>query len=115
MTRPLRTGEKPEQLSLRIPKDMAAKVDLFKEKEGTDRSAIILRALRYWLDVNGKVTTDNEFLNRLTKIESDNAAIKNELEKLRTEFAQERQNYTETIKKQQGTIDTLLAMMQTKK
>ena len=114
MTRPLRTGEKPEQLSLRLPKELAAKVDFFKEKEGTDRSVIILRALRYWLDVNGNVTTDHEFLNRLDKIEENTAAMKAELEKLRAEYSHERQNYTETIRKQQGTIDTLLEMLSKK-
>ncbi len=107
MTRPLRTGEKPEQVSLRIPKELANKVDIFKEKEGTDRSVIILRALRYWLDVNGNVTTDNEFLNRLNNMESDLKELQNTITKMDIERA----NYQETIKKQQVTIDTLLGMI----
>jgi len=70
MARQQRSGERPEQVSLRLPKHLAAKVDDFKEKEGTDRSVIILCALRYWLEVDGNVTTDNEFLIRLSHIEA---------------------------------------------
>ena len=55
-----------------------------------------------------------EFLNRLDKIEENTAAMKAELDKLRTEDSHERQNYTETIRKQQGTIDTLLEMLSKK-
>lgn len=40
--------------------------------------------------------------------------MKAELEKLRAEYSRERQNYTETIRKQQGTIDTLLEMLSKK-
>lgn len=46
MARLPRSVEKPEQVSLRLPKDLATKVDYFKDKEGVDRSTIIIRALR---------------------------------------------------------------------
>ena len=45
MTRSLRAGEKPEQISMRMPKDLASKVDTLKEQEGVDRSAIINKAV----------------------------------------------------------------------
>ena len=111
MTRTQRGGEKPEQLSLRIPKDIADKIDEFKDKEGTDRSVIILRAVRYWISVGGNVTTDNEFLNRLNTLFEEMEHYR----KLSVEFQKERESYVETIKKQQGTIETLLELIKEKK
>ena len=111
MTRTQRNGEKPEQLSLRIPKDVADKIDEFKEKEGTDRSVIILRAVRYWISVGGNVTNDNEYLNRLNSLFEEMQHYRN----LCAEFQKERQGYIETIKKQQGTIETLLELIKEKK
>ena len=107
MTRQQRGGEKPEQVSLRLPKQLATKVDYFKEKEGTDRSAIILRALRYWLEIDGNVSTDNEFLNRLSNIESDLSDLRKNVELLE----KERQNYQEVILRQQSTIETLVKLL----
>jgi metal-responsive CopG/Arc/MetJ family transcriptional regulator len=104
MVRQQRSGEKPEQVSLRLPKNLATKIDYFKEKEGTDRSVIILRALRYWLEIGGNVTTDNEFLTRLSNIETDLSNLKRNIE----QFEKERLNYQEVILKQQNTIETLL-------
>ena len=115
MARQLRTGEKPEQVSLRLPKDLAAKVDYFKEKEGTDRSAIIIRALRYWLEVEGNVTTDHEFMRRLGRIEENTEdfrkIIEHNLEKSNISFEKERLNYQEVILKQQLTIEALLDLV----
>jgi metal-responsive CopG/Arc/MetJ family transcriptional regulator len=107
MVRQQRSGERPEQVSLRLPKHLATKVDDFKEKDGTDRSVIILRALRYWLEVEGNVTTDNEFLNRLSHIETDLSDLKKNADL----FEKERQNYQEVILKQQNTIETLLGLI----
>lgn len=115
MARLPRTVEKPEQVSLRLPKDLANKVDYFKEKEGVDRSTIIIRALRYWLEVDGCVTTDHEFMNRLTRLEENTdefrKIIERNLEKTAASFEKERQNYQEVILKQQLTIDALLELV----
>ena len=115
MARQLRTGEKPEQVSLRLPKDLANKVDYFKEKEGVDRSTIIIRALRYWLEVDGCVTTDHEFMNRLSRIEENTdefrKIIERNVERSTESFEKERLNYQEVILKQQLTIDALLELV----
>ena len=107
MARQQRSGERPEQVSLRLPKNLVTGVDFFKEKEGTDRSVIILRALRYWLEVGGNVTTDNEFLTRLSHIETDLSDLKKNVDL----FQKERLNYQEVILKQQDTIETLLELI----
>lgn len=115
MARLPRSVEKPEQVSLRLPKEFANKVDYFKEKEGVDRSTIIIRALRYWLEVDGCMTTDHEFMNRLTHIEENTGEfrknIERNLEKTAASFEKERQNYQEVILKQQLTIDALLELV----
>ena len=115
MARLPRSVEKPEQVSFRLPKELANKVDYFKEKEGVDRSTIIIRALRYWLEVGGCVTTDHEFMNRLTNIEENTGEfrkiIERDLEKTAASFEKERQNYQEVILKQQLTIDALLELV----
>lgn len=107
MARQMRSGDKPEQVSLRIPKELAVKIDYFKEKEGTDRSVIILRALRYWIEIDGNVTTDNEFLNRLEQIENNIGELKKIIERLE----RDKQKDQETILKQQNTIETLLELV----
>lgn len=107
MSRTQRAGEKTEQFSLRIPKDVMDKIDELKLEEGTDRSVIIMRAIKYWLSVDGKITTDNEYLTRLKEISEELKSYRI----LCSDFQKERQNYQETILKQQTTIDTLLTMI----
>ncbi|HJK10107.1 MAG TPA: ribbon-helix-helix protein, CopG family [Methanocorpusculum sp.] len=115
MARLPRSVEKPEQVSLRLPKDLATKVDYFKDKEGVDRSTIIIRALRYWLEVDGHVTTDHEFMKRLDTIESESEMLRKtfqqNIEKTAVAFEKERQTYQELILKQQLTIDALLELV----
>lgn len=107
MSRTQRAGEKTEQFSLRIPKDVMDKIDELKLEEGTDRSVILMRAIKYWLSVDGKITTDNEFLTRLNEITDELKSYRI----LCSDFQKERLNYQETIMKQQNTINTLLELL----
>ena len=68
---------KLEMVSLRIPSDLLKDLDAHREHECADRTTIILRALRYWLKIDGKVTTDNEILTRLSEIEQSSKEMKN--------------------------------------
>lgn len=54
---------------MRMPKDLVVKVDALKKQEGVDRSVVINKAVRYWTEVGGNVTTDHQILVRLTCIE----------------------------------------------
>ncbi|HJJ61991.1 MAG TPA: hypothetical protein O0X21_00765 [Methanocorpusculum sp.] len=96
-----------EMVSLRIPSDLLKDLDAHRERECTDRTTIILRALRYWLKIDGKITTDNEILTRLSEIEQNSKTI--------TETFQEYQGDVKELKgiiaQQQATIDTLLRML----
>lgn len=69
MTRGVRNPIKAEQISVRLPVEVLHRLDEMKEKEGTDRSAIIARAVKYWVSVDGNITTDAEYLTRLDEIE----------------------------------------------
>ena len=105
MTRSLRSGEKPEQISMRMPKDLVSKVDLLKAKEGVDRSAIINKAVRYWTDVEGNITTDHQILSRLDTIETNTTELRSEIYKVILDFRKEKDQLRELIDKQQNTID----------
>ncbi len=111
MTRSLRSGEKPEQISMRMPKDLVAKVDLLKEKEGVDRSAIINKAVRYWTEIEGIVTTDHQLLTRLTDIETNTSGLRCDIDNVIQNLRKEKEQLQGLLEKQQNTIDTLLAML----
>ena len=90
-------------ISIRLPTDLLSQLDSMKEEEGIDRTALIVRALRYWVSVNGRVTTDNELLTRLDKIEKDMAVIS---EKIQSETDLRKQ-----VNQQEQVIDALLKRM----
>ena len=91
---------KHEMISIRLPTDLLSQLDSMKEEEGIDRTALIVRALRYWVSVNGRVTTDNELLTRLDKIEKEMAVIS---EKIQSETDLQKQ-----VNQQEHVIDALL-------
>ena len=91
---------KHEMISIRLPTDLLSQLDSMKEEEGIDRTALIVRALRYWVSVNGRVTTDNELLTRLDKIEREMAVIS---EKIQSETDLQKQ-----VNQQEQVIDALL-------
>lgn len=70
MTRPSRSGEKPEQISMRMPKELVNNIDILTEGEGVDRSAVINKAVRYWSEVGGHIPTDHQIIGRLDAIEA---------------------------------------------
>lgn len=91
---------KHEMISIRLPTDLLSQLDSIKEEEGIDRTALIVRALRYWVSVKGRVTTDNELLTRLDKIEREMAVIS---EKIQSETDLQKQ-----VNQQEQVIDALL-------
>lgn len=99
---------------MRMPKDLVSKVDLLKAKEGVDRSAIINKAVRYWTDVEGNITTDHQILSRLDTIEANTTELRSEIYKVILDFRKEKDQLRELIDKQQNTIETLLAMLSKK-
>lgn len=62
---------KSEMVGLRVPSDLLEKIDAQRDKESIDRSAFIIRALRYWTSVEGHITTDHEYMKRLEDIENN--------------------------------------------
>lgn len=60
---------KAEMIGLRIPADLLAKIDKLKNDEGIDRTALVLRALRYWVSVEGKVISDTEYISSIRKVQ----------------------------------------------
>lgn len=98
---------KLEMVSLRIPSELLKDLDAHREQECADRTTIILRALRYWLKIDGKVTTDNEILTRLSEIEQNSKEIKNGF----LEYQEDVKDLKRIIAQQQATIDTLLRMI----
>ena len=111
MTRSLRSGEKPEQISMRMPKDLVTKVDALKEKEGVDRSAIINKAVRYGTEIEGNITTDHQILSRLDSIEITTTELRSEIDKVIQDFHKEKDQLQKLLGKQQNIIDTLLALL----
>ena len=94
---------KPEMISIRLPTDLLSQLDSMKEAEGIDRTALIVRALRYWVSIKGRITTDNELLTRLNKLEREMSIIS---EKIQNETDLRKQVY-----QQEQVIDALLKRM----
>ena len=128
MSRPPRSGERPRQFSLRIPEDLAVKIDQLKEKEGTDSTVIILRAIKFWLDVDGKATNDHDLLGRITAIETE---LQNQRENERKRFTEYQQELASknsqlidlsatltrlqgSVERQQSTIEKLVELIGTR-
>jgi len=111
MTRGVRNTIKPEQISLRLPASMIKELDQLKEKEGTDRTVVIVRALKYWIRVEGNITTDAEYLNRLTQMETELAEVRDSLAKITAQYEEEAAAKREIISELQKTINTLLRML----
>jgi metal-responsive CopG/Arc/MetJ family transcriptional regulator len=96
--------KKPDMISIRIPSDLLRQIDTIKEREGIDRTALIIRALRYWVAVDGNVTTDNEYLNRLEKLEKNMAVIADGIESVK--------ELRERAAEQEKVIRVLMQMIQ---
>ena len=95
MSRPARSGEKPRQFSLRIPKEYGEEIDRLKEIEGTDSTVIILRAVKFWLETGGTATTDYNLLGRLSSLETE---LKNLRESDEKRFAEHQKELEEKNK-----------------
>ena len=107
MSRPPRSGERPRQFSLRIPEDLAVKIDQLKEKEGTDSTVIILRAIKFWLEVDGKATNDHDLLGRITAIETELQEQKENECKRFAEYQQELASKNTTINNLNAALNKL--------
>ncbi|MDV0442364.1 ribbon-helix-helix domain-containing protein [Methanorbis furvi] len=94
---------KVEMIGIRVPTDLLDKINALKDAEGVDRTAIILRALRYWVSIEGKVTTDNEYLNRITSIDQNVTEVALGVKNM--------QELKDLVMEQQKTINTLLRLI----
>jgi len=111
MTRGIKSTNRLEQISLRLPVDLIDDLNKLKEKEQIDRSAIIVRAIRYWLSVGGNVSTDNEFLNQIREMKSELNEVKNLMRDSLSHYEKEAAEMRSLLAEQQKTINTLLRMM----
>ena len=111
MARGLRNSTKMEQISIRLPIDLIDDLSKLKEKEQIDRSAIIVKALRYWISVGGNVSTDNEFLNQIREMKGEINELKNLMSETISHSEKEATEMRMLLAEQQKTINTLLRMM----
>ena len=111
MARGLRNSTKMEQISIRLPVDLIDDLNKLKEKEQIDRSVIIVKAIRYWLSVDGNVSTDNEFLNQIREMKSELNEVKSLMGETISHYEKESAEMRTLLTEQQKTINTLLRMM----
>ena len=111
MTRGIRSINKLEQISIRLPLDLIDDLNKLKEKEQIDRSAIIVKALRYWVSVQGHVSEDNEYLNQIREIKTRQEEMKTQLDKMLMQYENEARENRALLAEQQKTINTLLRMI----
>ena len=111
MTRGIRSTNRLEQISLRLPVDLIDDLNKLKEKEQIDRSAIIVKAIRYWISVGGNVSTDNEFLNQIREMKGEINELKNLMGEMTSHYEKESAEMRTLLAEQQKTINTLLRMM----
>lgn len=94
---------KAEMIGLRIPADLLAKIDKLKNDEGIDRTALVLRALRYWVSVEGKVTSDTEYLTSMKKVLEGIEQLQEDMTEIKS--------LREQVAEQQKIIATLVKML----
>ncbi|MDE2546114.1 MAG: hypothetical protein O0W99_04875 [Methanocorpusculum sp.] len=111
MTRGVRNTVKPEQISLRLPAAMIKELDHLKDQEGSERTAVMVRALNYLISGEGNITSDAEYLNRLTQMETELADVRDSLAKITAQYEEEAVAKREIISELQKTINTLLRML----
>lgn len=113
---------KLELISVRVPADLLQKLDVLKQEEMLDRSTLIVRALKYWVSVEGKITSDQEYLTRLKNIDQNIDEVNTQIQKFTQDIgeniAKSTEEYLHEIKElrgllseQQKTINTLLRMI----
>lgn len=90
-------------IGIRVPTGLLEKINALIDAEGVDRTTIILRALRYCVAVEGKVTTDNEYLNRINTIDQNVIDIASGVKDV--------QELKDLLMGQQRTINTLLHLI----
>lgn len=113
---------KIELVSVRLPVDLLKQLDELKVIEGRDRTAVIVQAVKYWVSIQGKITTDHEYLNRLGTLDENvdsinhhlselNTSIDERLREIRDENSIEIKELRGLLAEQQKTINTLLRMI----
>lgn len=88
-------------IGLRIPSDLLEKIDKLKNDEGIDRTALVLRALRYWVSVEGKVTSDAEYLTSMQKVQTGIESLQadmTEIKLLREQVAEQQKIIAALVK-----------------
>ena len=110
MTKDLKK-EKPKGTSIRLPNDILSKVEQIQLRERTDRTSVIVKAVEYWVSVDGKATSDGEFLQRLDQMDTRIVDLTSLVKDSEAEIIQLRQTI-EDLKtlsmKQNTTIDFLV-------
>ena len=89
MVRVARNSVKTEQISIRLPVDLLNELESLKKRDGIDRSIIIVKALRYWVSVEGNVSTDNEFINQISEMKTEIGELKNSISDLSKTYEKE--------------------------
>ena len=96
--------DRPLTTSLRIPADLVEGIEKIQANEHSDRTHVIIKAIEYWVKVEGKVTADGEYLARMKNIEDTLQSLTTTILRKEEEIA----GLQEIIRRQTETIDTLL-------
>ena len=104
------TKESPIPISVRLPQDLYNEVERIRMRDRMDRTNLIIKAVEYWVSVDGQVVTDNELLTRLNKIEKTTAESASLITDYQTEIESYRKDVEElkAIVSQQNTLLDLL-------
>lgn len=110
MTKDLKK-ERPKGTSIRLPNDILEKVQEIQIREHIDRTTVIVKAVEYWVSVDGRATCDGAFIQRLDAMDTRIAELTTALEASRTEIERLCSAITELKEistKQDATIDFLV-------
>lgn len=104
------TKESPIPISVRLPQDLYNEVERIRMRDRMDRTNLIIKAVEYWVSVDGQVVTDNELLTRLNKIDRTTAESASLIKDYQTEIETYRKDVEElkAIVAQQNTLLDLL-------
>lgn len=111
MSRAPRNNIKTEQISIRLPVDLLEDLEILKQRDGIDRSVLIIKALRYWVSVEGNISTDNEFVNQIHELKEAVEIFQKNISAVSASYEKETAENRQLLIEQQTTINTLLRMI----
>lgn len=105
---------KPVPTSVRIPVEIDNKLEKILEREHVPKTSLIIKAVEYFVAVDGNLTSDGEYIKNIKTVEQDFQNINNTLKEqsIRIDALQtELKELRSVTEKQNSVIEKLISLI----